>query len=466
MLPAPQSDALVLFGATGDLAYKQILPALHAMTRRGHLNIPVIGVARSNWTIEQFRARARESITAHGGLDGDAFDRLAGRLCYVGGDYHDVGTFDRLRRALGSLERPLFHLAIPPSLFATVASGLARSGCAAQARVIVEKPFGRDLASAKALNTTMHQSFSEPAVYRIDHFLGKEPVQNLLYFRFANAFLEPIWNRDHIDSVQITMSEAFGVRGRGRFYEEVGAIRDVVQNHLLQILALLAMDRPMTDDGNDIDAAKVALLGAIRPLRAVDLLRGQYRGYRTEDGVAPNSRAETYVAARLEIENRRWAGVPFWIRTGKCLAVSATDVRVRLRRPTKALFDGRNTTSRNEFSFGLSPDVFIALTAQAKVPGEAMVGEEVRLVDHRCPGDEMEPYERLIGDALRGDRTLFGSEAGVEAAWRVVDPILTGDDPVFEYDCGSWGPSGAGQAAADTGGWLEPSVADSAGPRL
>jgi glucose-6-phosphate 1-dehydrogenase len=275
---APQSDALVLFGATGDLAYKQIFPALQAMTRRGHLNIPVIGVARAPWTVEQLRARARESIAGHGALDSDAFERLASRLCYVAGDYQDVATFDRLRHALGSVERPLFHLAIPPSLFATVASGLARAGCSARARVIVEKPFGRDRASAKALNATLHQSFAEPAVYRIDHFLGKEPVQNLLYFRFANAFLEPIWNRHHIDSVEITMSEAFGVRGRGRFYEEVGAIRDVVQNHLLQILALLAMDRPSADDGDAIEASKVALLEAIRPVGAADLLRGQYRG--------------------------------------------------------------------------------------------------------------------------------------------------------------------------------------------
>jgi glucose-6-phosphate 1-dehydrogenase len=459
MLSAPQSDALVLFGATGDLAYKQIFPALHAMTRRGHLNIPVIGVAKSLWTVEQLRARARESIAAHGALDPTAFENLAARLCYVAGDYHDAATFDRLRRALGSLERPLFHLAIPPSLFATVASGLARSGCAAQARVIVEKPFGRDLASAKALNTTMHQWFSEPAVYRIDHFLGKEPVQNLLYFRFANAFLEPIWNRDYINSVEITMSEAFGVRGRGRFYEEVGAVRDVVQNHLLQMVGLLAMDRPSADDGDAIEAAKVALLAAIRPLRTGDMLRGQYRGYRTEDGVAPTSRTETYVAARLEIETQRWAGVPFCIRTGKCLAVTATEVRVRLRRPAHTLFDGNDTRSRNEFSFGVSPDVFIALTARAKLPGEAMVGEDVRLVDHRCPGEEMTPYERLIGDALRGDRTLFGSEAGVEAAWRVVNPILTDDGPVFEYDCGSWGPSEAGRATADAGGWLDPNMA-------
>ena len=462
MVPATRSDALVLFGATGDLAYRQIFPALHAMERRGHLNIPVIGVAKSLWTVEQFRARVRESVAAHGGLDPDVFERLAARLSYVAGDYHDAATFDRLRGALGSLERPLFHLAIPPSLFATVASGLARSGCAAQARVIVEKPFGRDLTSAKALNTTIHRSFPEPAVFRIDHFLGKEPVQNLLYFRFANAFLEPIWNRDHIESVQITMAEAFGVRGRGRFYEEVGAIRDVVQNHLLQVLSLLAMDRPQADGGDAIEASKVALLRAIRPLRQADLLRGQYRGYRSEDGVSPTSRTETYVAARLEIENQRWAGVPFHIRTGKGLAATATDVRVRLRRPANALFDGRNTSGRNEFSFGLSPDVFIALTAQAKVPGEAMIGEDVRLVDYRCLGDEMEPYERLIGDAVRGDRTLFGSEAGVEAAWRVVNPILTGETPVFEYDRGSWGPAEITHPLADAGDSPEPGLAASA----
>jgi glucose-6-phosphate 1-dehydrogenase len=361
-MPEPHSNALVLFGATGDLAYKEIFPALYAMTRRGHLNIPVIGVAKSNWTVEQLRARARESIIAHGDLDPEAFDRLAGRLRYVAGDYQEAATFTALRDTLGQVERPLFYLAIPPSLFGTVVSRLARSGCAAQARVIVEKPFGRDLASAKTLNTTIHESFPEAAVFRIDHFLGKEPVQNLLYFRFANEFLEPVWTRDHVSDVQITMAEAFGVRGRGRFYEEVGAIRDVFQNHLLQMLSLLTMDRPTADDGHAIDAAKVDVLEAIPPLRPIDVVRGQYRGYRSEDGVAPHSRIETYVATRLEIENRRWAGVPFWLRSGKCLATTATEVRVRLRRPAHALFDSRPTARRNEFSFGLSPDVFIALT--------------------------------------------------------------------------------------------------------
>ena len=456
--PDAHSDALVIFGATGDLAYQQIFPALQAMTRRGHLEVPVICVARPGYTLEQLRARMRESIEAHGGVEPDAFDRLAARVCYVAGEYQDAATFDALRKALGPAERPSFYLAIPPSLFGTVASGLARSGCAANGRVIVEKPFGRDLASAQALNSTIHESFPEPSVYRIDHFLGKEPVQNLLYFRFANAFLEPIWNNNHVDSVQILMAEAFGVRGRGRFYEEVGAIRDVFQNHLLQILTLLAMDAPAANDAEAIEAAKVALLTAIRPLRTIDVMRGQYRGYKAEQDVAPDSRVETYVAARLEIDNRRWAGVPFWIRTGKCLAVTATEVRVRLKKPAITLFDPDSTASRNEFCFRLSPDVCTTLTAQAKLPGEAMLGEEVRLVDHHQPGDEMKPYERLLGDALRRDRTLFGSEAGVEASWRIVDPILNSDAPVYEYDSGSRGPVEAERMAAGAGGWTEPSA--------
>jgi glucose-6-phosphate 1-dehydrogenase len=452
----PQADSLVIFGATGDLAYQQIFPALHAMERRGHLEIPVICVARPGLTLERLRARIRQSVVDHGGVDESVFERLAARVQYVAGEYHEAPTFDRLRQALGSRERPVFYLAIPISLFATVVAGLARAGCAQNGRVIVEKPFGRNLASAKALNATIHEWFPEPSVYRIDHFLGKEPVQNLLYFRFANAFLQPIWNNAYVDSFQILLSEDFGVRGRGRFYEEVGAIRDVFQNHLLQILTLLAMEPPAANGGDSIDAARVALLADVRPLSSRDVVLGQYRGYRSEPDVAPQSRVETYVAAHLEIDNTRWAGVPFLIRSGKSLTVTATEVNVRLKEPACRLFDSGSSKSRNQFNFRLSPDVCITLTARAKKPGDAMVGDDVRLVEHHHVGDEMKAYERLFGDALRGDRTLFASQAGVEAAWRIVDPVLDANQPLYEYDAGSRGPSEAEPMAASAGGWTEP----------
>jgi glucose-6-phosphate 1-dehydrogenase len=451
------ADAFVFFGATGDLAFEQIFPALQALTQSGHLSMPVVGVAKPDWTIEQLRDRARDSITTHGTLDAHAFSALAGRLAYVAGDYQAPETFVRLRQALGAAERPVFYLAIPPSLFGTVAQGLAQSGCAGQARLIVEKPFGRDLASAQALNRTLHEFFAESAIYRIDHFLGKEPVQNLLYIRFANAFLEPIWNRDHVDHVTITMAEDFGVRGRGRFYEEVGATRDVFQNHLLQVLTILTMEAPVANDATAIADAKVALLRAVRPLQPADVVRGQYEGYRSEDGVAPDSTIETYVAVRLAINNWRWAGVPFLIRAGKSLPATVTEVRVRLKRPPVALF-GSADASANEFCFRLSPDVSISLDALAKRPGEEMVGDTVQLIERYHPAHEMAPYERLLGDALRGDRTLFGNEEAVEAAWRIVDGVLDDGVPSAAYPQHTWGPPEAGRLARDLGGWAVPTA--------
>ena len=453
----PQSDALVFFGATGDLAYKQIFPALQALERAGHLDVPVIGVGRSGWTVEQLVGRARASLEEHGGVDPQAFARLANRLRYIDGDYRDPTTFTALRAALGTASRPLHYLAIPPSLFGVVATGLAASACAQDARVVVEKPFGRDLKSALALNATLHQFFPESAVFRIDHFLGKEPVQNLLYFRFANSFLEPIWNRDHVERVEITMAEQFGVQGRGSFYEEVGAIRDVLQNHLLQIAALLVMEAPVGHDPESIRDAKGQAFKALRPLDPAEVVRGQFAGYRSEPGVDPKSDVETFVGVRLHVDSWRWADVPFYIRAGKCLPVTATEVFVELKRPPHSLFDDQSPAPPNHFRFLLNPHVVLELGARAKQPGEAMIGENVLLTAcHESP-NELPPYARLLGDAMRGDQMLFAREDTVEAAWQIVDPVISDPaarTPLHPYECGTWGPAEAGRLIGDA--WHDP----------
>jgi len=456
MTSPPHSDACVLFGATGDLAFKQIFPALQAMTQRGLLDMPVIIVARSGWSLDQLKSRMKESLEQHGGLDQDAFGRLASHLQYVDGDYGDDTTYDRLRRVLGDAQHPLHYLAIPPSMFATVAQGLAKSGCAKGARIIVEKPFGRDLASAQSLDTMLHSFFDESAIWRIDHFLGKEPVQNLLYFRFANSFLEPVWNRNYVASVQMTLAEDFGVDSRGKFYEEVGAIRDVVQNHMLQVLVLLAMDAPVGNDPETMRDEKRRLLKAIRPLSPADVVRGQYRGYRETAGVAPESQVETYAALRLHIETWRWSGVPFYIRTGKRLPITANEVMVELKHPAQTVFDNVRLQHPNYFRFRLSPEVQISAGARVKSSGEAMTGENVELMTHRRPGDSMSPYERLLGDAIRGDASLFARYDSVEEAWRIVDPILGIQTPVAEYEPGTWGPADANRIIADGAHWHNP----------
>jgi len=457
----PASDALVFFGATGDLAYKQIFPALQAMIRHGRLDLPIIGVAKSSWNLDQLKARARDSLQHHGGVDADEFAKLSARLRYIDGDYADDATYRRLRQTLGEAARPLHYLAIPPSMFATVVEGLAKAGCARSARVVVEKPFGRDLASAQSLNQTLAQVFAESAVFRIDHYLGKEPVENLLYFRFSNSFLDPIWNRHHVARVQITMAENFGVQGRGRFYDEVGAIRDVVQNHLLQITALLAMEAPVGRGPDRLRQEKLRVFKAMRPIAADEVVRGQFRGYRDEKGVKPDSQVETFAALRLHIDTWRWAGVPFDIRAGKRLPVTATEVTVEMKQPPHAVFD-QGRVGENYFRFRLSPEVLISLGVRVKVPGEAMVGEDAELVLHRHPGDEMMPYERLLGDALHGDASLFTGAECVEEAWRVVDPILGDAAPVAEYEPDTWGPAAAGRIIAGEGGWHNPASTEAA----
>jgi glucose-6-phosphate 1-dehydrogenase len=464
-MTAPQhSDALVFFGATGDLAYKKIFPALYNMTKRGSLGIPVIGVSSSPWSADDLRKRAHDSIQEHGGGvdDKGAFEKLSQSLSYVDGDYRDTKTYGAIKKQLGDVgsQHPAHYLAIPPSLFGMVVEGLGKSSAAKDARVIVEKPFGRDLASAQELNRILHAVFPETSIFRIDHYLGKEPVENLLYYRFANSFLEPIWNRNYVHSIQITMAESFGVQGRGRFYEEVGALRDVVQNHLLQTAGILATEPPVGGTVEALRDEKEKVFRAMRTLAPHDLIRGQFAGYRDEDGVAPDSDVETFAAVRVFIDSWRWEGVPFYIRAGKSLPITTTEVMVRLRRPPQRVFPDEtidDPDDANYLRFRLGPDkVVIALGCRAKVPGESFVGAPVELYLCDQAADENSAYERLLGDAMEGEPLLFAREDGVEEAWRVVDHVLTRHEPVHMYEQKTWGPDEAGALLPEGDFWHNP----------
>ena len=456
------SDALVVYGVTGDLAHKMIFPALYAMVKRGTLNIPVIGVAFPKWTLERLQRRVTDSIKRSGGIDDKrALHRLLSLLKYVSGDYNDSATFAAIKESLGKASRPAHYLAIPPSLFATVINGLGKAGLAENARVIVEKPFGRDLKSARALNRAARSVFPEDSIFLIDHFLGKEAIMNILYFRFANSFLEPIWNRNYISSVQITMSESFGVEKRGAFYESAGCLRDVIQNHLFQIVALLAMEPPAGRNFGAVQTEKATVFKAMRPLKPDDMVRGQYAGYRQEKDVAKNSDVETYCALRLLIDSWRWDGVPWYLRSGKYLPVTATEVVVELKAPPQKLFaDAATATGKgNYLRFRLSPSACIALAARVKLPGEEYIGEQQELyLQEELLGEEA-PYERLLSDAMKGDGGLFTREDAVEAAWMVVDQVLKHHPRARTYRRGTWGPKQAEALIAADGGWHNPSGA-------